>query len=132
MAAAAQQRALPVQRQAAVQDVVHALLVLQLQRQLRQLVVGDLPRLAAVVFQTDVHKVMGKVVKFLLVLRPRQLVKHPRALDQDLCFLSLAVVQHFAQVLHVAAVGVPAQPLKHPFNVHGVHLIAVQIGRAHV
>ena len=115
-----------LQRQAAVQDVVHALLVLQLQRQLRQLVVGDLPRLAAVVFQTDVHKVMGKVVKFLLVGRPGQLVKHPRALDQDLCFLPLAVVQHFAQVLHVAAVGVPAQPLKHPFNVHGVHLIAVQ------
>ena len=115
-----------VQRNAAVQNVVQSLPVLQLQVQFCQLVVGDPPRFARLVHKPDVDQVMGKMVQLPLVRLAGHVVKDPCPFDQDLRFLPLPVIQHPAKVLHVPAVGVSAHPFKHPLNVHGVHPVAVK------
>ena len=66
------------------------------------------------------------MVKFLLVGLAGHVVKNAIALDLDLRFLPLSVVQHLPQVFQVPAVGISAHPLEHPLNVHGVHPVAAK------
>ena len=104
----------------AVQQMMHSLRVLQLYPEFCHHVMGHQPRFSVLCFQADVHQIMCKVVQLLFMLRSGHICKNGFAFCCDPFLPSLAVVQHPPQLLHRAAVVVAAQPLKVPFDVHGI------------
>ena len=103
-------------RQAAVQQVLPAVGVLQVHVQAAQLGVGQRCGPALAVLQANVHQLRPGACEFLHLLEvfpARHIVKELRPLHSDPGLFPLSVIQHGGQLLHLAARLVAAQHPEH-------------------
>ena len=116
-------------RQAAVQQVLAAVRILQMHVQAAQHGVVQRHAVALGVGQADVHRLgprPGKGVHLFQVGLARHVRKEFLALDGDLALPALAVVQHPRQLLHLAVLCVAAQHAEHPLAAQHVQLVLGQ------
>ena len=116
-------------RQAAVQQMLSAVRVLQMHVQAAQHGVVQRHAVALGVGQADVHRLgprPGKGVHLFQVGLARHVRKEFLSLDGDLALPALAVVQHPRQLLHLAVLCVAAQHAEHPLAAQHVQLVLGQ------
>ena len=117
------------QSQAAVEQVLPAVRVLQVHVQAAQLPMGQRHGMALRVLQPDVHQLRAGASEPLHLLEvglARHVVEELGAFHDDLGLPELALVQHVGQLFHLAVFGVPAQ---HPEDSLRAQHIKVVLGR---
>ena len=100
------------QSQAAVEQVLPAVRVLQVHVQAAQLPMGQRHGMALCVRQPDVHQLRAGASEPLHLLEVGlacHVVKEPGPFHKDLRLPPLSIVQHVGQPFHLAVSGVPAQ-----------------------
>ena len=108
--------------------MVAAVLVAQQHVQAAQLRVVQRHGIAPAVLQADVHQLCarpGKCFHLFQVFLAGHVGKQAFAFHEDLALPPLSVVQHLAQLLHLAVFGVTAQAPEHSCAAQHIQLVAV-------